>query len=143
MFMGEYNHTLDAKGRLIMPAKFRESLGDHFVVTKGMDGCLFVFGDEEWTEFEAKLHSLPMIDKEARQFTRFFLAGASLVEVDKSGRILLPSVLRDFAKITKDAVLVGVGSRVEIWSKECWEGTVSFEDMDNIAKHMIELGIGI
>ena len=109
MFMGEYNHTIDAKGRLIIPAKFREVLGDEFVVTKGMDGCLFVFDNSEWQVFAEKLRSLPMIDKEVRQFTRFFLAGAASVEVDKQGRILLPSVLRDFAGITKDTVLIGVG----------------------------------
>ena len=143
MFMGEYNHTLDAKGRLIVPAKFRETLGEEFVVTKGMDGCLFVFANSEWEAFAEKLHDLPMINKEARQFTRFFLAGADSVQTDKTGRILIPSNLRDYAGITKDAVLVGVGSRVEIWSKERWEGTVSFEDMDDIAKHMIELGIGV
>lgn len=143
MFMGEYNHTLDAKGRLIIPSKFREVLGDGFVVTKGMDGCLFVFTDSEWQAFAEKLHSLPMIDKEARQFTRFFLAGAAEVEVDKQGRILIPQVLREFAGITKDAVLVGVGSRVEIWSRERWEGTVTYQDMEDISKHMIELGIGI
>ena len=84
-----------------------------------------------------------MIDKEARQFTRFFLAGAASVEVDKQGRILLPAVLREFAGITKDAVLVGVGSRVEIWSKDRWEGTVTYQDMEEISRHMIELGIGI
>lgn len=143
MFMGEYNHTLDAKGRLIIPSKFREVLGDGFVVTKGMDGCLFVFTDSEWQAFAEKLHTLPMIDKEARQFTRFFLAGAAEVEVDKQGRILIPQVLREFAGITKDAVLVGVGSRVEIWSRERWEGTVTYQDMEDISKHMIELGIGI
>lgn len=143
MFMGEYNHTLDAKGRLIVPSKFREGLGDEFVVTKGMDGCLFVFPMKEWESFEEKLHSLPMIDKEARQFTRFFLAGAATVEVDKSGRILIPSVLREFADVSKDAVLIGVGSRVEIWSRERYEGTVTYDDIDDIAKHMIELGIGI
>ena len=143
MFMGEYNHTIDAKGRLIIPSKFREALGDEFVVTKGMDGCLFVFDDPEWQAFEEKLRSLPMIDQEARQFTRFFLAGAASVEVDKQGRILLPAVLRDFAGITKDAVLVGVGSRVEIWSKDRWEGTVTYQDMEEIYRHMIELGIGI
>lgn len=143
MFMGEYNHTLDAKGRLIIPAKFRETLGDAFIVSKGMDGCLFVFTNEEWEGFAEKLRSLPMIDKEARQFTRYFLSGATEVEVDKSGRVLLPSVLREFAGISKDAVLVGVGSRVEIWSKELWEGTVTYQDMDDITKHMIELGIGI
>lgn len=141
--MGEYNHTLDAKGRLIIPAKFREDLGESFVITKGMDGCLFGFPESEWNVFEEKLQSLPMINKEARQFTRFFLAGAATVEFDKMGRILLPQVLREFADISKDAVLVGVGKRVEIWSKERWVGTVSYEDMDDIAKNMIELGIGI
>lgn len=142
MFIGEYNHTIDAKGRLIIPSRFRETLGDEFVVTKGMDGCLFVFDNPEWESFEEKLHALPMIDKEARQFTRFFLAGAANVEVDKQGRILLPAVLREFAGITKDAVLVGVGSRVEIWSKDRWEGTVTYQDMEEISRHMIELGIG-
>ena len=143
MFMGEYNHTIDAKGRLIIPAKFREVLGDEFVVTKGMDGCLFVFDNSEWQVFAGKLRSLPMIDKEVRQFTRFFLAGAASVEVDKQGRILLPSVLRDFAGITKDTVLIGVGSRIEIWSKDRWEGTVTYQDMDEISTHMVELGIGL
>ena len=143
MFMGEYNHTIDAKGRLIIPAKFREVLGDEFVVTKGMDGCLFVFDNSEWQAFAEKLRSLPMIDKEVRQFTRFFLAGAASVEVDKHGRILLPSVLRDFAGITKDTVLIGVGSRIEIWSKDRWEGTVTYQDMDEISTHMVELGIGL
>ena len=143
MFMGEYNHTIDAKGRLIIPAKFREVLGDEFVVTKGMDGCLFVFDNSEWQVFAEKLRSLPMIDKEVRQFTRFFLAGAASVEVDKQGRILLPSVLRDFAGITKDTVLIGVGSRIEIWSKDRWEGTVTYLDMDEISTHMVELGIGL
>lgn len=143
MFMGEYNHTIDAKGRLIIPAKFREVLGDEFVVTKGMDGCLFVFDNSEWQVFAEKLRSLPMIDKEVRQFARFFLAGAASVEVDKQGRILLPSVLRDFAGITKDTVLIGVGSRIEIWSKDRWEGTVTYQDMDEISTHMVELGIGL
>ena len=141
--MGEYNHTLDAKSRLIVPAKFREILGDEFVVTKGMDGCLFIFANDEWEAFAEKLHGLPMIDKEARQFTRFFLAGAATVQVDKMGRILIPAPLREYADITKDAVLIGVGGRVEIWSKERFDGTVTFDDMDDIAKHMIELGIGL
>lgn len=143
MFMGEYNHTIDAKGRLIIPSKFREVLGDEFVVTKGMDGCLFVYDNIAWQNFEAKLHTLPMIDKEARQFARYFLAGAASVELDKQGRILLPAVLREFADITKDAVLIGVGDRVEIWSKDRWDGTVSYQDIEDISKHMVELGIGI
>ena len=121
MFMSEYNHTLDTKGRLIIPAKFRETLGEEFVISKGMDGCLFVYAGDDWNAFEQKLTSLPLINKEARQFARFFLAGAATVEVDKQGRILLPAHLREFAGLEKDVVLVGVGSRVEIWSKDKWE----------------------
>ena len=143
MFMGEYNHTIDAKGRLIIPSKFREVLGDEFVVTKGLDGCLFVYDNGEWELFEQKLKSLPITNKDARQFVRFFLAGAATVEVDKQGRILVPSVLREFAGLEKDVVMVGVGSRVEIWSKEAWENTESFEDMEEIAEHMADLGLGI
>ncbi|MCD7724383.1 MAG: division/cell wall cluster transcriptional repressor MraZ [Clostridiales bacterium] len=143
MFMGEYNHTIDGKGRLIIPSKFREALGDTFVVTKGLDGCLFVYDTEEWSAFEEKLKSLPITNKEARQFVRFFLAGAAEVEVDKQGRILVPNVLREFAELNKDVVLIGVASRIEIWSKERFEGMAAYEDMDEIAEHMAELGLGI
>lgn len=143
MFMGEYNHTIDAKGRLIVPSKFRETLGDTFVVTKGLDGCLFVYDNEEWGIFEEKLKSLPITNKEARQFVRFFLAGAAEVEVDKQGRILVPNVLREFAELNRDVVLIGVASRIEIWSKERFEGMTAYEDMDEIAEHMAELGLGI
>ncbi len=141
--MGEYNHTIDTKGRLIIPSKFREALGDEFVVTKGLDGCLFVYDNEEWQNFEGKLKTLPLTNKDARQFVRFFLAGAAAVEVDKQGRILLPSVLREFAGLEKEVVLVGVASRVEIWSKEKWESAAAYEDMEEIAEHMAELGLGI
>ena len=143
MFMGEYNHTIDTKGRLIVPSKFREALGDEFVVTKGLDGCLFVYDNTEWAAFEEKLKGLPLTNKDARAFVRFFLAGAATVEVDKQGRILLPSVLREFAQITKDAVLVGVASRIEIWSREKLEAAANYEDMDEIAEHMADLGLGI
>lgn len=143
MFMGEYNHTVDAKGRLIVPSKFRENLGDEFVVTKGLDGCLFVYDNNEWTAFEEKLKTLPLTNKEARQFVRFFLAGAASLEVDKQGRILLPANLREFAGLDKEAVLIGVASRIEIWSKERYEGAVSYEDVDEIAEHMTELGLSI
>lgn len=143
MYMGEYNHSIDAKGRMIIPSKFREALGDEFVVTKGLDGCLFVFDQTEWSAFEEKLKSLPITNKEARQFVRFFLAGAASMEVDKQGRILLPGVLREFADITKDVTLIGVGSRIEIWSKERWDGTSNYEDMEEIAEHMAELGLSI
>lgn len=143
MFMSEYNHTVDTKGRLIVPSKFREQLGDEFVVTKGMDGCLFVYANEDWTAFEQKLTSLPLINKEARKFARFFLAGAAQVEVDKQGRILLPANLREFAGLEKDVVLVGVGSRIEIWSRENWENMNADSDMDDIAATMESLGLTI
>ena len=141
--MSEYNHTLDTKGRLIIPAKFREVLGEEFVISKGMDGCLFVYANDDWTAFEQKLTSLPLINKEARQFARFFLAGAATVEVDKQGRILLPAALREFAGLEKDVVLVGVGSRVEIWSKDKWENMNSDTDMDEITSAMEGLGLTI
>lgn len=141
--MGEYNHTIDAKGRLIIPSKFRETLGDEFVVTKGLDGCLFVYDNKEWSAFEEKLKSLPLTNKDARQFVRFFLAGATLAEVDKQGRILVPANLRQFAGLEKEVVLVGVASRVEIWSKAKWEETASYDDVEEIAEHMAELGLGI
>jgi len=143
MYMGEYNHSIDAKGRLIIPSKFREALGDEFVVTKGLDGCLFVFDLTEWANFEAKLKSLPITNKDARQFVRFFLAGAASMEVDKQGRILIPNVLREFAEITKDATLIGVGSRIEIWSLEKWEGMDFDDDMDDISAAMESLGLTI
>ena len=143
MFMGEYNHTIDTKGRVIVPSKFRETLGDEFVVTKGLDGCLFVYDNQEWTAFEEKLKALPITNKDARAFVRFFLAGAAGVEVDKQRRILLPVSLREFAALERDVVLIGVGSRIEIWSRERWEDTASFDDMDTIAEHMAELGLGI
>lgn len=143
MFMGEYNHTIDAKGRLIIPSKFREALGDEFVVTKGLDGCLFVFDGIEWSAFEEKLKALPITNKDARQFVRFFLAGAASVEVDKQGRILVPNVLREFADLSKDVTLIGVGSRIEIWDKTRYEGASAYDDMEEIAEHMAELGLSI
>ena len=143
MFMGEYNHTIDPKGRVIVPAKFRDALGEHFVVTKGLDGCLFVYDEKEWALFEEKLKTLPITNQEARAFVRFFLAGAAEVETDKQGRILLPSVLREYAELEKDVVLIGAGGRVEIWSKGRWEGTAQFDDVNEIAEHMLNLGFGI
>ena len=143
MFMGQYNHTIDTKGRLIVPSKFRERLGEEFVVTKGMDGCLFVYANEDWAVFEQKLTSLPLINKEARKFARFFLSGACQVEVDKQGRILIASNLREFAGLDKEVVLVGVGSRIEIWSQEKWESLDFDDDMDDISAAMESLGLTI
>jgi MraZ protein len=143
MFMGEYSHTIDSKGRLIVPSKFRENLGDEFVVTKGLDGCLFVYSQEEWMNIEEKFKQVSLTTKDARKFSRFFFAGAATVEVDKQGRILLPSVLREFAGLEKDIVSVGVLSRIEIWSKDKWQESNEYDDMDEIAEHMADLGLSI
>ena len=126
MFMGEYNHTVDAKGRLIVPSKFREQLGDEFVVTKGLDNCLFVYENSEWAALEEKLRTLPLTNAAGRKFSRFLLAGATTCEVDKQGRILLPAVLREFAGI---------------WRKDKWLDANTFDDMEEIAEHMEGLGI--
>lgn len=132
------------KGRLIVPSKFREQLGSEFVVTKGLDGCLFVYPAEEWHNIEEKFRNISMTSKDARKFSRFFFAGAAAVELDKQGRILLPPVLREYANLQKDVVLVGVLSRVEIWDKDRWqENTYDEDEMDEIAEHMADLGFSI
>jgi MraZ protein len=140
MFMGEYNHTIDTKGRIIVPAKFREMLGEEFVVTLGLDGCLFVYPNEEWLTFVNELKALPG-SKEARQLQRYFMAGAATCEVDKQGRILIPAKLREQTALEKDIVFVGVLSKIEIWSKERWENNNNYENMDEIAEHMSGLGL--
>ena len=140
MLIGEYEHSLDAKGRIIMPAKFRDDIGDKFIVTKGLDGCLFAFSKEEWTKFEEKLSTLPISNKDARTFTRFFFAGAIDCELDKQGRFLISAALREFAGFNKDIVIVGMNSRIEIWSKEKWE-TAKDLSADEIAEKMEMLGI--
>ncbi|MBO5622271.1 MAG: division/cell wall cluster transcriptional repressor MraZ [Butyrivibrio sp.] len=142
-FKGEYSHSIDSKGRLIIPAKFRELLGEQFVVTRGFDGCLFVFAEEGWERFEEKLQALPMDKPEARALGRFFLAGAIDAEVDKQGRILLPANLLAHAKIEKEAVIAGVGNRAEIWNNEEWEKASSFDDINGIAAKMSEYGLSI
>ncbi len=133
-FIGEYNHTVDAKGRVIVPSKFREILGDEFIVTKGLDHCLCAYESSEWDKFEKKLAELPTNNRNTRQLTRFFLSGATSCEVDKQGRILLPAVLRTFAQIEKDAVLVGNGNRVEIWSRDRWTEANNYDDIEDIAE---------
>ncbi len=143
MFMGEYSHTIDVKGRLIIPSKFREVLGDAFVLTKGLDGCLSIYPMEEWKAFEKKLEALPLANKNARKFARFFVAGATLCEVDRQGRILVPQTLREFAGLEKDVVLTGVLNRIEVWSKAKWEENNNYDDMDAIAEGMQEIGITI
>lgn len=136
MFMGEYSHNVDAKGRLIVPAKFREQLGDQFVVTKGVDGCLYVYSQEEWKRIEEKFREVNLTTKDARKFMRFFFAGAAMCEVDKQGRILIPSVLREFAGLEKDVLLAGMLDHIEIWNEERWKENADFGDMDMIASHL-------
>jgi len=139
MFMGEYQHSVDIKGRLIVPAKFRECLSDTFVITRGLDNCLFGYPVDEWRKLEEKLKGLPMTKKETRAFTRFFFSGATEVELDKQGRINIPIALLSYANITKECVIIGVAARIEIWAKEAWEGYFqeAVESFNEIAENMI------
>ena len=141
MLIGEYEHTIDAKGRLSMPSKLRRDMGEAFIVTKGLDGCLFAFSQEEWKNFETKLKSLPLSDMNARNFVRFFLAGATECEIDKQGRFLIPSNLREAGKLEKEAVIIGVGTRLEIWNKDIWNSKDEEISADEIAENMTLLGI--
>lgn len=142
MFIGEYSHSVDIKGRVIVPAKFREALGETFMVTMGVDGCLSMYSNEEWNDFVDKLRALPEGRKETRQILRHFLARATVCEVDKQGRILIPAKLREHAGLLKDIVFVGVLSKVEIWSRERWdENESSIDDVDDITEKLSELGI--
>lgn len=143
MLIGEYEHSLDVKGRLIMPAKLRTDMGEKFIITKGLDGCLFVFSQNEWSNFESKLKELPLTNKNARDFVRFFLSGATECEIDKQGRFLLVNTLREYAEITKEVIIIGVGTRLEIWDKEKWKKYNSNENIsaDTIAENMTMLGI--
>ena len=143
MFMGEYSHTIDAKGRLIVPSRFRDKLGDEFVVTKGLDECLFVYPLDEWANIEAAFRKVPLTNKKARNFVRFFFAGAASCEMDKQGRILLPASLRAYAGLEKEIVSAGVLNRVEIWDREKWERSNDIGDMDEIADYMAGLGVSI
>ncbi|MEW8973295.1 MAG: division/cell wall cluster transcriptional repressor MraZ [Tissierellaceae bacterium] len=143
MLIGEYQHTIDSKGRMIIPSKFREDLGDEFVITKGLDSCLFIYGKDEWKKVEDKLKSLPLTNRDARAFIRFFFSGASECNLDKQGRVLIPNNLREHSKLEKDAVIIGVATRLEIWSKEQWELYTDDDNLsyDSIAEKMAELGI--
>ncbi len=143
MFSGTYHHNLDTKGRIIIPSKFREELNEGFVLTKGLDHCLFVFPMSEWYVFRDKLKAVPLTSKEGRAFTRYFFANAVECEMDKQGRLNIPPELRKHARIDKEVVSIGVDSRVEIWSEAEWENyNLSPElDSDTIAEKMESLGI--
>ncbi|WP_040211936.1 division/cell wall cluster transcriptional repressor MraZ [Clostridium polynesiense] len=142
MFIGEYNHSLDSKNRMIIPSKLREELGTKFIITKGLDGCLYAYPLEEWKILEEKLRTLPLTNKDARAFVRFFFAGASEIEVDKQGRGLIPQNLIEYAGINKEIISIGVLTKIEIWSKEKWEEYNDNNiDYNELAEKMSELGI--
>jgi len=143
MFMGEFQHNIDEKGRIIVPVKFRESLGKTFIVTRGLDQCLFVYSLEEWSILEKKLKRLPLTKKDARAFTRFFFSGAVESTVDRQGRINIPAPLRQYAALEKECVVIGVSNRIEFWSRDIWEqyfqeSEASFAD---IAENLLDFDI--
>ena len=143
MLLGEYNHNIDEKGRVSVPAKFRDDLGASFIVTKGLDNCLFIYSKIEWNTFETKLKDLPLTNPNARNFIRFFFSGATECELDKQGRINIPQNLREYAGLNKDLSIIGVSTRVEIWNREKWNTYTSSDNMDlnEIAIQMSNLGI--
>lgn len=142
MLIGEFQHNIDTKGRLIMPAKFRSELGQQFVITRGLDGCLFGYPMESWMILQEKLKQLPLAKKDARKFTRFFYSAATEVEIDKQGRVNIPQNLIDFAKINKECRVIGVSDRIEIWSSDQWNSFAeeAEEDFEAIAEEMIDFG---
>lgn len=138
--MGNYQHNIDTKGRLIIPAKFRQELGDGFIITRGMDGCLFGYSASEWQKLEEKLAELPLSKKEARTFVRFFYSAAIECTLDKQGRVNLPDTLIQYAKLDKECTIIGVSNRIEIWNRHRWEEmtAVAEENFDSIAEDMID-----
>ena len=140
MFIGEYHHSVDDKGRLIIPSKFRDELGTKFIITRGIENCLFVYSMESWEKIVNKLETLPFTKKDARAFIRFFLSGASEAEFDKQGRINITSPLSSYANITKECVVIGTGDRLEIWSEESWNDffTSAKDSMSDIAENLFE-----
>ncbi len=144
-FIGEYNHTIDTKGRVIIPLRFREELGEKFYLSKGLDGCLWIHPMEEWQQFRASLRELSAIDEDSRLFKRFFLSGATECELDKQGRILIPGPLRTYAKLIKDVVVTGLDNRIEVWSQENWDIMNDLDPaaMNKVAARLSSMGIKI
>ena len=143
MFIGEYRHNIDEKGRLIVPAKLRDQLGKEFIATKGLDKCLYLYPMSEWKRVEDQLREKIMTDPQSRKIVRFFLAGAVSCELDKQGRVLIPAQLREYAGIDKDVILAGMLSRLEIWDEKNWDEANTVGDMDEMALAMAEMGIAI
>lgn len=145
MFMGEYHHSLDEKGRIIIPSKFRDELGSSFVITRGLENCLFVYAKEEWNKIVGKLQKLPFTKKDVRNFNRFFLSGATIVELDKQGRINIAQPLASYAYLEKECVVIGVNDRIEIWSKDMWENFFdeNSENLSDIAENLFTSSIDL
>lgn len=145
MFMGEYHHTIDEKGRLIIPSKFREELGEKFIITRGIENCLFVYSLESWNSITNKLESLPFTKKDARQFVRFFLSGATTAEFDKQGRVNITSPLITYANLQKDCVIIGTGDRLEIWSDNDWNAFFdsAASNMSDIAENLFNESVNL
>jgi len=143
MFMGKYQNSIDVKGRMIIPSKYRDVLGHRCVVTTGMDKCLYIYSIQEWEKFMEKLAALPVSDKDSREFMRHFYSNASECEIDKQGRIGIPQDLRDYAKMEKDLVTVGVLDKIEIWSKDEWDNAENGTTLDpaEISQRMTKYGI--
>lgn len=140
MFMGEFHHAIDDKSRLIIPSKFRSELGERFIITRGLEKCLFVYSNAEWNNIVSKLKTLPFTKKDARDFIRFFLSGATECEFDKQGRINITSPLVSYADLTKECVIIGANDRLEIWSKEKWDSFLLDNDSKfaDISEHLFE-----
>ena len=145
MFIGEYHHTIDEKGRIIIPAKFREELGTEFIVTRGIENCLFVYSLENWAKITNKLNTLPFTKKDARTFNRFFMSGATSVELDKQGRVNVTAPLIQYANITKDCVIIGTGDRLEIWAQEAWDNFFNStkDSMSDIAENLFNESVDL
>ena len=145
MLIGEYHHNIDEKGRLIIPSKFREEIGNSFVVTKGLDGCLFVYSLSEWEKIVNKLKKLPFTKKDARTFTRFFLAGATVCEFDRQGRINLDNSLILYAGLEKECAIIGVNDRLEIWSLDKLNNLMeeNYEKLDEISENLFDGGLDL
>lgn len=143
MFTGEYHHNLDEKSRLILPSKFREELKDEVIITRGLENCLFIYPKDNWNKIANKLNALPFTKKDARNFNRFFLSGATSEPFDKQGRVHISSVLKDYAELSKECVVIGVGDRLEVWSKDKWNGFLAAneKDMSDIAENLFDSDI--
>lgn len=145
MFIGEYHHSIDDKGRLIIPSKFRSELGEKFILTRGIENCLFAYSETNWTKIINKLETLPFTKKDARAFIRFFLSGATIAEFDKQGRINITSPLISYANINKECVIIGAGDKIEIWSEESWNDffTSAKDNMSDIAENLFNESVSL